>query len=508
MFKSETQRLQVMAWGVMLFLLIITAFSYTGNGDDAYWHIKVGEWILTHHQIPTTGIFSYTNPDKQWTAHEWLSQVLTYKLFQQGGWAGLFFFTLLCLFATVQLLLWFLLKRLSTVQSLIFVLFAYLLLIPHILPRPHIFAIPLMTYWTICLIEASEKQTKPPFYIVPLMVLWVNMHGSFVLGIAFSVFFATEAVFYAHKAAKRQLLKQWSLFIAATVICAATTPHGINSLLLPFQSNNLANIVDEWLSPDFHQLQPLELWLLSFLALVLTQGIALPVFRVVFLLGLLHLSLKYQRHAADLLSVLSPLILATPFAKHWHSEPEMTFEELWPKTYKGLCILMVYFCGLFFYLDHIKVMEAEDNRQIQTVLMALKPAQRQLGNVLNGYRMGGFLIHQGYPVFIDSRGEIYADQFIEDYIDAIYLKSYKKLEKTIAKYHITWTLFCTDDVINNYLAAQPQQWQRLYSDKVTTIFIHKSVKLSASTLTNLKMIEKKALEKQKTQSNGSRASIF
>jgi len=64
MFQSEKQRLQLLTWGIVLFLLTVSALVYGGYGDDAYWHIKVGEWILTHHQVPTTGIFSYTNADK------------------------------------------------------------------------------------------------------------------------------------------------------------------------------------------------------------------------------------------------------------------------------------------------------------------------------------------------------------------------------------------------------------------------------------------------------------
>lgn len=500
MFQSDSQRLQGLTWVVILFLLAMTALSYGGNADDAYWHIKVGEWILTHGQVPSTGIFSYTNPNKPWVSHEWLSAIVLYQVFHVAGWGGLVLLAIFSLFVSILVLLWFLLPRLSSVQSIIFVLFAYLLVVPHVLPRPHILAIPVMTYWTACLINAVEKHSKPPFYLLPLMILWVNLHGSFVIGIAFSIFFAAEAIFYAPAESRKQFFSQWGIFILAAVICTAVTPHGINGLLLPFQLNNQSyalSRVSEWASPNFHGFQPLELWLMSFLALVLIQGIKLPLFRLVFLLGLLHLSLKHIRHACDLLSVLSPLVLATPLAKHWHSEPEMSFHEFRPKTYRGLLLLSVYFCGLFFYLSNIKVIESEQNQQVQKVLQILKPDQPHLGNVLNNYGVGDFLIYLDYPTFIDPRAELYGDQFMKDYFAAIELvESPKKLEQMIEKYHIRWTLFYTFESINTYLVTQPQ-WHKLYADKYITLFIHQSVKLSTPTLEKLKALEKLTLEKQK-----------
>jgi hypothetical protein len=494
--QSENQRLQIITWSVVLFLLAISAIGYGGNGDDAYWHIKVGEWILAHHQVPTTGIFSYSNSDKTWVSHEWLSAVLLYKVFQYKSWGGLIFLTLLSLFISVQLLLFFLLKRLNTIPSLIFVLFAYLLIIPHILPRPHIFAIPIMLYWTICLVECSEKQSKPPFYILPLMVLWVNMHGSFAIGVVFSVFFAAEAIFYATSEVRKTLTFQWLTFILAALICTTLTPHGIDGVLLPFQlsSQNYAlSRISEWVSPNFHNYQPLELWLLSFLALTLTLGIKLPIFRLIFLLGLLHLSLKHARHACDLLSVLSPIILATPLAIHWRSLPDMSFNELWPKTYKGTALLVVYFLSLFFYLVNIKVSESQQNQQIQKVLLALKPEQQQLGNVLNNYGIADFLIHLDYQVFIDPRAELYGDQFIKNYFDAIELtKNSQKLENIIHKHHVTWTIFYTFQSINTYLATQTQ-WHMLYTDKIITLYVHQSVQLSKNTLNKLSLLKKQTL---------------
>nr|WP_305907136.1 hypothetical protein [Methylomarinum sp. Ch1-1]MDP4519862.1 hypothetical protein [Methylomarinum sp. Ch1-1] len=170
------------------------------------------------------------------------------------------------------------------------------------------------------------------------MIFWVNFHGSFIVGIAFSVFFAVEAIFNASIEKRKVLILQWSCFTFICIICAMISPHGINGLLLPFQLADqgvaLSRIV-EWLSPNFHKFQPLEVWLLTFLAIALWRGIKLPLFRLVFMLGLIHLSLKHVRHASDLLSVLSPLILATPLAKQLEVQSDLNFRELGFRGWKA-----------------------------------------------------------------------------------------------------------------------------------------------------------------------------
>lgn len=498
MFKENSKNLTIMLWTIILVLLALSSIKAGSNPDDAYWHVKVGEWILEHRQVPTSGIFSYTAADQQWVSHEWLSAVFLYLLFHYSGWGGLVFFSLIILLTSLLLLLCFLLKRLSAVQSMIFVLFAYLLIIPHILPRPHILAIPIMIYWTASLIEASERQKSPSIYLAPLMVLWVNMHGSFIIGIAFSLFFAAETVFYAQSIMRKQMVLSWSKFILAVILAATITPHGLHGLLLPFQLSNqdyALSMITEWLSPNFHEFQPLELWLLSFLALTLFQGIKLPVFRLVFLLGLIHLSLKHIRHACDLLSVLSPLILATPLAQHWKSETEISFKQLIP-NYKGVLLLAIYFTALFFYLTQVRVIQTEQDRQIESVLIALKDDRKNLGNVLNDYGAGDFLIHHDYQVFIDPRSELYGDKFMKDYFDAIFLsKNSERLENILRQYQIQWTIFQTSAPINTYLATKAD-WTKLYSDAYITLFIRRSMVLQPQTLTEIKKLEQQSLKEK------------
>jgi hypothetical protein len=477
---------------VLLAFLIWLIAANCGTGDDTYWHIKVGEWIVDNHKVPTTGIFSYTATDFPWVSHEWLSAVLIYALFSLAGWPGLVFLATVSITLSMWFLLEFLLKRIDVNKSIILLLFAVFLLTIHIMPRPHIIALPIMVLWTSKLINASETQTAPPLPLALLMVLWVNMHGSFILGIAFILFFATESLFSTQtRTVKISLLKGWAEFLLLSLIAVLITPHGINGLLMPFQLTNQSYILDvisEWASPNFHNIQPFEFWLLAFMAFSLYKGIKLPIFRIIFILGLIHLSLKHVRHASDLLSFLSPLILAAPFSVQLNAPGNFSINQLYPKKLTHWLILGLNLTVLLFYLS-TRTVESEKNIQIGKVLTALQKDRDTLGNVLNSYALGVNLIHYDYQVFIDPRAELYGSNFIKTYLTAIYLdKGSQHLQDLINKYHPSWTFFETERAINTYLETRPD-WKKIYSDRYITLYLIGTKNVSDSTKLELQKIK-------------------
>ena len=67
----------------------------------------------------------------------------------------------------------------------------------------------------------------------------------------------------------------------------------------------------EWLSPNFQNFQPLEIWLLGMLALGFATGVRLPLSRLLLLLAMCHMALAHVRHA-DLVGLVGPLAVAAP----------------------------------------------------------------------------------------------------------------------------------------------------------------------------------------------------
>src|SRR5258706_6785218 len=66
------------------FIVLLTRGGLLADGDT-YWHIVAGRWMFQHFAIPTVDPFSYTMAGAQWTAHEWLSEIIFAAAFSIGG---------------------------------------------------------------------------------------------------------------------------------------------------------------------------------------------------------------------------------------------------------------------------------------------------------------------------------------------------------------------------------------------------------------------------------------
>src|SRR5580700_9197132 len=52
-----------------IFLKLAGARSLLADGDTG-WHLRTGEWILSHRQVPWSDIFSFSRPGAPWFAWE------------------------------------------------------------------------------------------------------------------------------------------------------------------------------------------------------------------------------------------------------------------------------------------------------------------------------------------------------------------------------------------------------------------------------------------------------
>ncbi len=462
-------------------LITILITFYFKTEYDVYWHIKVGEWIVNNLKIPSTGIFSHTKADKPWTPHEWLSEVIIYLIFNILGWPGLVMMGMIALTLSILIMLRYLIAKLPTIRALYLTLMGYGLLMPHIMPRPHILALPIMTFWFVQLLKASEQHQAPSRYLILMLILWANIHGSFLIGIVYALFFAIEAITTAPQTVDRiQLTKQWTCFLLICLACLAATPLGIRGILLPFQltgQNYLTSHIGEWLSPNFQSFQFLELWIIAVIIFGFTQKMELPLLRLIFLIGLIHLSLKHQRYGSDLMSLQAPLLLAAPLAKHWRipsQSHKFTLTSLLPITRYGKMLLISALMSWSIYIFAYKDIEYPLSKNINSILTTIR--QENLpGKVYNSYALGGYLIFQGFNTFIDSRGELYQDDFIESFMNANGLVGGEKKLNALFDQHpeVSWALLTAEEASIAYFNMNPD-WTLVYSNNFAAIYARKN----------------------------------
>src|SRR3954467_15514278 len=167
--------------GAGVYTLLLTLGPRLLNDPDSYSHIAVGRWILAHRAVPSSDPFSFSMHGAPWITFEWLSEVIYATTYALSGWAGVVALTAAVIALAVGLLTRFLLRELSPTPTLLTVMAVVMLLAPHMLARPHSLMLPIMVGWAAALVHCMDRRAPPPYWALPLLVLWANLHGSVVL---------------------------------------------------------------------------------------------------------------------------------------------------------------------------------------------------------------------------------------------------------------------------------------------------------------------------------------
>src|SRR5689334_11995804 len=76
----------------ILFVLIFSVGNGLLNDGDTGYHIRTGELIAKTGRVPRTDPYSYHTPPIDWTAHEWLSEMVMAIIFHRFGLTGVVVF--------------------------------------------------------------------------------------------------------------------------------------------------------------------------------------------------------------------------------------------------------------------------------------------------------------------------------------------------------------------------------------------------------------------------------
>jgi hypothetical protein len=348
-----------------------------------------------------------------------------------------------------------------------------------------VFIMPLLVAWGISLMNAHDEERLPSLALIPAMVLWANLHGSFVFGLFLVAAFAAGAVIFAKKD-QLTIAFRWTAFLVACGVAAMLAPFGPNGLLYAFEVTDMRfanSVIREWRSPNFQILQPLELSLMLVAAAVLSRGLKLSWLRIVLLLTLLHLALKHLRHA-DLLALLAPVLLARPVGEQWLNvsihKPAASAFDAWgrrvalPASAAGIALTLAVLLGASWNTGRSDLLRPPGHFAPQAALNALQ-ANGIPGRGLNGYDFGGYLIFSGIPTFIDGRADLFGDPFLRRYVNALTLTGADGgLTDLIKQHDIQWTLLPSGLPAVNLLDQLPG-WQRLHTDPVAVVHIRTSL---------------------------------
>jgi hypothetical protein len=228
---TRTMRGSLPLWvGVVAYVVLVVSGNRLLNDPDTQWQITVGQWILDHHAVPHTDVYSFAMRGQPWISTQWLAQVLYAKVFAWFGWTGPVLLAAMASAAAFTLLARYLVRILSDSAALVFVAVAFALTAPHLLARPHVLALPIMVAWIGELVAAADRRRAPSFLLLPLMALWANVHGGFVFGLMMIAPIALDCLMNAEASERMRLAARWACFAALALAASCCTPYGWEGL--------------------------------------------------------------------------------------------------------------------------------------------------------------------------------------------------------------------------------------------------------------------------------------
>jgi cytochrome c-type biogenesis protein CcmH/NrfG len=440
--------------GVALVYALLAGL-HTVSETDLGWQMATGRYIVQHHQIPATTLYTYTVPGSTWI-YPPFSGVIFYLLYVIGGYAAISWFSALACAATVAIAVWGGGRVTAALAILAVPAIAF-----RTVPRADLFTTVLFAAVLVLLVRHYEGHSVRLWLLPILMMCWVNLHHGFVAGLALiGAYGFTEVcdlLFADRRVGAFARLRKALPWLFASAAATLVNPWGFGIYRALSRQNKLTqpltDFIGEWSSVHFNALalrQALrprdpasaDWWIMAIAVL----AVLVCVWRMRFgptmlIVGLLYQSIehiRFQAVFAVLVVVLGGSLLpqlAEVFSKRRSSvpdgleSPQLSVRSSSSQVFAwSLVVLFVVFAGVRsydlvsnrYYIDsgQLHFFGAGESWWFPERAMDFLEKEHLPANLFHSYTMGGFLtwrVGERYPDFADGRfvpfaGTLFSEQ--------------------------------------------------------------------------------------------------
>jgi hypothetical protein len=472
---------------VLILIFLIKVVNGQFDDPDYYWHLKTGEYIVVHGLLPYKDVFSYTNFGKPWVPDEWLFQVILYLVHTWGGDLGVKIFVAFGLTTCI----WFCYSICEKIlggdkgKALIIALL-YCAYIISVAPRPHLLTFLFFALFLNILLRFKYFGETSHLWIIPLvMLLWVNVHGGYFIGLVLLLLFIIGEWFSLFLAGsmdslQRRRLIRLTLVSLLGLLATLANPEFIHHWIYPFKAIGMwssQGIIEEWRSPDFHY--PIfAYWFMGvgvFVAAMIyspRKPDATELMIPVTFVASAFLSRRNLPLAALAMAPFVAVYLRAGLTKNIaeflarlrrggaaHETVAVVKEE----RHLGSHEYLVNWALILLTTIALAVIYQQRQKTIETSLNSILPVKATnfiiregiKGRMFNTYHYGGYLIYRLYPqqrVFIDPRTVMYGDDFLRKALE-IYSGG-SQWEKLFNQFHIDYVICESEAPIRQLLVLQ------------------------------------------------------
>jgi hypothetical protein len=464
---------------VCVCFLAAVIFWYAPRGigigeSDIWWHLLNARTLLENHSLSRIDTHTFTVAGMPWISFEWLSEIPYFLAFQHGGLRGLVILyaaVMVVLFATVYY------RSVSAgadcKDAAIATLGGICIGCVSLCPRTLLFGW-LCLSGLLLVLDHFRKTGRGLWLLPPLFLLWINLHGSWVIGMI--VFGLTAASGLVEGQWGQVLAKRWSpdqlrkltMAFAASIAALFVNPFGYRLVLYPFdfltRQQQIMRGSQYWLPVDFGtwngKLAMGMIFALLATALFSSRRWRLDeVLLAAFALwsGLSHL--RFLDFAAFIIvPILAPsLKLFPPY------DPEI--DKPW---LNATIIALIVGSGVLLFPTEQKLQSQIDDEYPKSALEFTEKHNLR-GKVFNSVEFGGYMewVTPSLKPFIDGRGDIFIYHGVfDDYSRAVGLQQSQEI---FDRYKVDYILIDKYWPLGSVLEHSPE-WRLVYSDKVAMLF--------------------------------------
>lgn len=411
----------------LFFLCVFISFLSPISDVDFPWHLKTGEYIYQHREIPKIDPFSLVSTgdarERFILSSYWLGQLVFYGIYSLSGPLGII--TLRSFLLTgIIIILWFSMKKTPILIKIGILYLTARLFLMYAGDRPQLFSF-FFAAFLIGMLENYRKTLSIKYLIfLPLiMFLWANLHGGFIFGdVTIAVYCLTEAVKYFVARKTTGPLEKNKLMILVvigfvSVVVSYLNPNNFQAITLNIEAvgDPLYKAVREYTSPlsqirgAYVNVNDFIYWSVAGYGLVLL-GLNLRRLDLTHL-GLIFFTLYLSLSAIRFLPffVITALFLSGQYKFNIIDLDKFSFDRKLRLPVMAISILVVLLWGgnLVYSMPPVdrlaKIPESKlfPERAVRFVLQNMES-----GRIFNSYNNGSYLLWRLSPrfkTFIDTR---------------------------------------------------------------------------------------------------------
>jgi hypothetical protein len=469
----EPQTLVLLAAGVAGARLGLRSIS----DNSTLVHLRTGLELIRTGHVPRSDPYSFTAPGHPWTVQSWLASLVYGAADRLGGHVLVAVQGLVMAATAVVVAL--LARSTTAVRSAIAATIAIAASAPGWSPRPLMFGL-----LCLALVILVTERDAHPAWLIPVVWVWVNTHGSYPLGLAWLGARAVGEAIDVWGWPRRSLMHLGG-FVAGLAV-ALVNPLTWRLLVFPLlaiQKRPTFQGIVEWRSPNFQSGNTFVALVFIALGLVVLLRARLPWADTLPVIGFLALALVAERNLAPLGIVMAPALgralgqfgaLPAPGSPAWVAQGSDLAVRVGRSTAWRAAVVAVAVLAVGGLIARSASQPALNLSSYPVAAVDHLAAEGRLGpahRIATVDVVGCFLIWRAGPatkVFIDDRYDMYPASVVDD---ATVLGDARGGEQAVLdQYRVDTVLWSVNGVLPGVLLSGGR-WREDYRDGTWVVLV-------------------------------------